>query len=107
MDDLFLLFLPGMPIIAIIALCIYLMIDYISACKKSKSIEVGCKYKYYVGDPFKQGYIVITVLDRWNDFVKIEAVHFDSDGNRNMPIIDSGTRIKLQQRLDKYNAKKI
>lgn len=107
MNDLFLLFLPGIPIFAIIALCIYLMFDHINTKHKSKSIDVGCKYKYCVGDPFKNGYTVITVLERWDEFVKIEAVHSDYNGGIYMPIIDSGTRFKLQERLDKYSAKKI
>lgn len=103
----FLLFIPGTPIMALIALCLYLIVDHIQTKHKSKSIDVGCKYKYYTGDPFKNGYMVITVVDRWNEFVKIEAVHFDSNGNSDMPIIDSGTQLKLQEKLNKYKAKKI
>lgn len=102
----FLLFIPGLPIMALIALCVYMIVDHIQTKRRSKSIEVGCKYKYYTKDPFKHGYFECLVQNRWDDWIHVKETFYGIDGKVSSWTM-SGTQYELQKQLDKYKAIKI
>ena len=105
----FLLFIPGVPIFALIILCIFIAIDHYSCKRRSSKLKVGDSFVYYKENPFTSGYYILKITSIWDNYVQYVIDEFDSSGSLKIPKVfnNSITLIRLQEYLDKYKAEKI